>query len=327
MIKNRTVNLNNIKVKGTLTFATNLDEFPMYPETGETALVRGALFIYTQLDGIKTWYQLTERRDTYFHVQNVNNKKWIINHNFNTEECTFFVYIEDILSKDYKVTYTDINRMELSFGAPVKGTVTVFKFPEVNTIDITAETGNIKKDFKWKAGFSSFSRFPAPNEHTGMITIAKDTGLLYYSNGKEWTKVVTLKNEAELVSKVEKLILPKFNNIDYQDIINKPNLDTVSVDWKYIKNKPELNDNDYKSLINTPVLVYSREIVVQTQSRLKYNFSEQNGHNLFINSSWLQIFVDGKLLSPTKYKQLNDYEIEFVDGKDLNSVIQLVTIK
>lgn len=327
MIKNRTVNLNNIRVKGTLTFATNLDEFPMYPETGETALVRGALFIYTQLDGIKTWYQLTERRDTYFHVQNVNNKKWIINHNFNTEECTFFVYIEDTLSKDYKVTYTDINRMELSFGAPVKGTVTVFKFPEVNTIDITAETANIKKDFKWKAGFSSFNRFPVPSEHTGMITIAKDTGLLYYSNGKEWIKVVTLKNEAELVSKVEKLILPKFNNIDYQDIINKPNLNTVSVDWKYIKNKPELNDNDYKSLINTPVLVYSREIVVQTQSRLKYNFSDQNGQNLFINSSWLQIFVDGKLLSPTKYKQLNEYEIEFVDGKDLNSVIQLVTIK
>lgn len=326
-MKNRTVNLNNIKVKGTLTFATNLNEFPMYPDIGETALVRGALFIYTQLDGIKTWYQLTERRDTYFHVQNVNNKKWIINHNFNTEECTFFVYIEDTLTKDYKVSYTDINRMELTFGSPVKGTVTVFKFPEVNTIDITAETATIKKDFKWKAGFSSFNRFPSANEHTGMITIAKDTGLLYYSNGKEWTKVVTIKNEAELVSKVEKLILPKFSNIDYQDIINKPNLDNIGVDWKYIKNKPELNNNDYTNLKNTPVLVYSREIVVQTQSRLKYTFSEQNGQNLFINSSWLQIFIDGKLLSPTKYKQLNDYEIEFVDGKDLNSVIQLVTIK
>ena len=113
--KTRTLNMQNVRVKGTLTFATNHLNFPMYPEVGETALVRGALYIYTKLDGIKTWYQLTEKRDTYFHIQNNNERKWIINHNFGTDANSFFVYIEDSLTTNYDVTYKDDNRIELTF--------------------------------------------------------------------------------------------------------------------------------------------------------------------------------------------------------------------
>jgi hypothetical protein len=324
--KTRTVNMNNIRVKGTLTFATNHLDFPMYPEVGETALVRGALYIYTKLDGIKTWYQLTEKRDTYFHIQNYNERKWIINHNFRTDANSFFVYVEDNLTTNYDVTYKDDNRIELSFNELVKGSVTVFKYPEINTLDITADSAHIKKNFKWSTGFSTISKFPHPYLHNGMVTVAKDTGLLYYSDGRKWKKIITESNTDELKSNVVDQIRHLFNSIDYKTIQNTPDLKTLKVDWKYLQNKPELGTKNYKELNNTPKLIYSRMQKVETQSRLKYTFVDNMGKNLFINSSWIQVFTDGKLVCPTKYILLNEYEIQFTNGQELNSEIQIVTI-
>jgi archaellum component FlaG (FlaF/FlaG flagellin family) len=59
---------------------------------------------------------------------------------------------------------------------------------------------------------------------------------------------------------------------------------------------------------------------------LKYTFVDNEGKNLFINSSWIQVFVDGKILCPTKYTLLNEYELQFTNGQELNSEIQIVTI-
>lgn len=323
--RNRTVNLNNVRVKGTLTFATNLQDFPLYPEVGETALVQGALYIFTTLDGIKTWYQLTEKRDTYFHIQNTSNRKWIVNHNFNTDSNSFFVYVEDSLEKDYLVSYSDNRVIELTFKTPVKGTVTVFKYPEINTLDITAETGNIKKQLKWKSSFPNVSKLPNPAEHSGMVTLTVDNNTLHYSNGKEWNKVFSVDNTQELESKILDKIITRFNQISYNNLLDKPDLNNLSVDWKNVQNKPALTD-DYNYLKNTPTLVYSNEIEVFVQSRLRYDFQDENGQNLFINSSWLQVFIDGRLVSPSLYSSTQN-EIVFENGLELGSIIQIVTIR
>lgn len=326
MGRNRTLNLSNVSIKGTLTFATNYKEFPMYPEIGEVALVLGALYVYTELDGIKTWYQLTERRDTYFHIQGENRRKWIINHNFKTEACTFFVYIDRDLSSDYKITYQDATTIELTFDKVCNGTVTVFKFPEINTFDVTTETSTVRDHLKWRSGYANINKFPDAGNHSGMVTIARDTGNLYYSTGNEWIKVTTTASETALVDSIMKKIDNRFDLIDYNTLLNKPQLNNLPVEWRQIQNKPDLNNNDYNTLKNKPKLVYSKEITVDNQGKLVYDFQTRSGVQIFINREWVQLYCDGLLVSPSKYEIHTDSQIRFNSGLELGSELLLVTI-
>ena len=326
MTRNRSINLNNVNIKGTLTFATNYKDFPTTPDIGETALVQGALYVYTELDGIKTWYQLTEKRDTYFHIQKENNRKWIVNHNFKTKSCTFFVYIADKISSDYKVTYQDHTTIELTFDKTCNGSVTVFKFPEINTFDLTTETSTVKEHFKWRSGYPKIDKFPAPDQHSGMVTIARDSGDLYYSTGNDWIKITTDKTEKHLVDSIIRKIDIKFELIDYNTLLNRPNLNNLQVEWKQVSNKPDLNENDYKTLKNTPNLIYSKEIPVVNQGRLVYDFVQISGVPMFINRRWIQLFCDGLLVPPSKYEVFTDSQIKFKNGQELGAELLLVTM-
>ena len=92
-----------------------------------------------------------------------------------------------------------------------------------------------------------------------------------------------------------------------QNIQNKPDLTTLKIDWKYLKNKPELGTKDYKELSNTPKLIYSRIQKVETQSRLKYTFVDNEGKNLFINVEGDKDTIMGLPVKKIK-EHLNNYK-------------------
>ena len=159
-----------------------------------------------------------------------------------------------------------------------------------------------------------------------MVTIARDTKNLYYSTGNDWIRITTDVSETALVDNIMSKIENRFSLIDYNTIINKPDLRALPLEWRQVSNKPELNLNDYNTLKNKPKLIYSKEITVENQGRLVYDFQTRAGVQIFINRSWVQLYSDGKLVYPNKYEVHTDSQIKFNNGQELGSELVLVTM-
>lgn len=56
-----------IDLRGSLIFGKNLSAFPLNPRNGQMELVNGALWVYAAIDGISTWYPLTNKKNSYVH--------------------------------------------------------------------------------------------------------------------------------------------------------------------------------------------------------------------------------------------------------------------
>jgi len=323
----RRMNLGDVLVKGTLTFATNNKDFPETPIVGEVAFVNGALYIFTKINNIQTWYQLTEKRDTYTHVQGKPSKEWSVNHNFSTEKCSFFAYVDNSLNKNHKVTFQDNNRILVAFDEEETGTLTVFKFPEVVTSSVTTDTIHVKENLKWKSFYWQTENLPDPSEHMGMTTLVKSENRLVFSDGIKWKTLTTQDVDGGLIEIISSQIDIAFGSVDYNQLLNQPDLNNIEFDWKNIKNVPDFGDNTYPRLKNKPVLVHSDEVEVFNDAILKYEFTTNTNQNLSVNRDWIQLYINGLMISPSKYNVVGSYGIELNYSPAIGDVIQITTIK
>ena len=115
-----------IDLRGSLIFGKNLSAFPLNPLNGQMELVNGALWVYTAIDGISTWYPLTNKKNSYVHTQGVDTFQWTVYHNLNTPDVLFGVYGTDGSLQYPSYTPLDNNSFRLNFTSAVSGRCVVF---------------------------------------------------------------------------------------------------------------------------------------------------------------------------------------------------------
>ena len=115
-----------IDLRGSLIFGKNLSAFPLNPLNGQMELVNGALWVYTAIDGISTWYPLTNKKNSYVHSQGVDSFQWTVYHGLNTPDVLFGVYGTDGSLQYPSYTPLDNNSFRLNFTSAVSGRCVVF---------------------------------------------------------------------------------------------------------------------------------------------------------------------------------------------------------
>lgn len=118
-------NLNILKASH-VRFGSDGNSFPENPQLGQFSVVNGALYYYTQIKGISTWYPLTTPRNSYVHVQGIESTTWTINHNLGSVDILYFVYDQNDVYTISNVEAISSNQLILSFSEAIRGKVVIF---------------------------------------------------------------------------------------------------------------------------------------------------------------------------------------------------------
>jgi hypothetical protein len=118
--------LADIDLRGSLIFGKNLSDFPANPRQGQMNLISGALWVYATIDGVSTWYPLTNKKNSYVHIQAVSSFQWTVNHGLGTSDVLYGVYDDTGAMMVANRTVIDNNSFRLNFTSAVTGRVVVF---------------------------------------------------------------------------------------------------------------------------------------------------------------------------------------------------------
>ena len=132
--------LADLDLRGSLVFGKNRTDFAPSPRLGQTDLVNGVVWVYTTIDGVSTWYPLTNRKNSYVHVQAVSAFQWVVNHGLNTADVLYGAYDESGALMVANRTIIDGNSFRLNFTSAVAGRCVVFADSERFASNISAST-------------------------------------------------------------------------------------------------------------------------------------------------------------------------------------------
>jgi len=118
----------------------DITDFPTSPQDGEMVMKNGILYVYSTIDGITTWFPLTNKKALYVHQQSTPSKKWTIDHNFNTQDFGYFVYDEshNLLTSN-NIVLND-NTFVLVFHQELIGMVVVVANSEFDAPTLTSNS-------------------------------------------------------------------------------------------------------------------------------------------------------------------------------------------
>ena len=139
----------DFELHGSMIHGQELNDFPQNPRRNQECLVNGVLWIYSEVEGILTWFPLNNKKTTYVHTQAVPSTDWNIQHNRGTQVFVFGIYDADgkLTSANGPGDVTD-NNFHLYFTEAVSGRVVVFFeteafLPAVNSEAVNTETLNV----------------------------------------------------------------------------------------------------------------------------------------------------------------------------------------
>ncbi len=84
--------LHNLNFKNCGPVFATVTEFPASPDVGLTVLKDGIIYTYTVIQGVYSWYPLSNKVNSYVQTQGVASTTWTINHGLNNDNILFFVY-------------------------------------------------------------------------------------------------------------------------------------------------------------------------------------------------------------------------------------------
>ena len=132
--------LADVDLRGSLIFGKNLSSFPANPRQGEAVLKDGALWVYAAINGVSTWYPLTNKKNSYVHTQAVSAFQWTINHGLGTEDVIYAAYDESGQLLVASRTSVSPDTFRLNFTSAVAGRVVVFADSERYASNLAAGT-------------------------------------------------------------------------------------------------------------------------------------------------------------------------------------------
>ena len=133
----------HMRLFGDLSFDTDNGSFPEDPSTNQISLVEGILYVFSSINGVRTWYPLTHKKASYIHTQAIAASEWIVSHNEDTSDYGFFVY-DDAGSMQYaNVETIDTNTVKIILSTPTSGKAVMFFDYEITAKSITAGSLNV----------------------------------------------------------------------------------------------------------------------------------------------------------------------------------------
>ena len=118
--------LTSLTLLGSVNFGNDLSDFPTSPGAGQLELINGILWAYTTIQGVTTWYPLTNLKNSAVVTQGVAATTWTVAHGLGTSDVVFMAYGADggLMLANREVI--DINTIQLTFTEAVTGRVVLF---------------------------------------------------------------------------------------------------------------------------------------------------------------------------------------------------------
>ena len=139
----------DLDLRGSMIFSKDLSVFPASPRLGEQVLKEGVLWMWTAVQGITTWFPLTNKKNSYVHTQGVASTAWTVEHDLGSSDVIYAVY-DNNGSPMYPSNLTSItaNSFIMQFSEAVTGRVVVFAeaetfVPAVNSSAVNTALLNI----------------------------------------------------------------------------------------------------------------------------------------------------------------------------------------
>ena len=95
--------------------------FPANPSDGELAVVDGALYCYSMLEGKLQWMPLTNKREIFVFNQETESDRWIIDHDLGTTDFIYAVYDINNMLQITTVSMISVDQIEVNLTYPIKG--------------------------------------------------------------------------------------------------------------------------------------------------------------------------------------------------------------
>ena len=95
--------------------------FPVNPKDGELAVVDGAIFCYTLLEGQMQWLPLTNKREFHTHNQTEASQTWTIQHQLGTVDFIYAVYDENNMLQMATAIIITLDQIQINLSTPMKG--------------------------------------------------------------------------------------------------------------------------------------------------------------------------------------------------------------
>jgi len=105
----------------------SLSEFPEGPDVGRLAFVDDILYVFTDVDGLNSWYPVTNRTMRHVHNQATGSTSWVITHNLNSTQLIVICYDDTGgLITPSNIAYDNSNQITLTFGSLTVGDCAIF---------------------------------------------------------------------------------------------------------------------------------------------------------------------------------------------------------
>ena len=102
-------------------------DFPSNPRIGQFCFKEGILYIYATIQGISTWYPLTNKSLYYVHIQGLSALNWTINHGLKTSNLIIMVYDNNnVVQLATDLDFVDDNTLIIGFTEVTKGKAVIF---------------------------------------------------------------------------------------------------------------------------------------------------------------------------------------------------------
>lgn len=115
----------NLKMRGSVTLLP-VSEFNPTPSLGETSFKDGILYIYSDINGLMTWYPMNRPQSSYVHSQGVPSMEWMIHHDLGTRDVIVGVYDSSGSALFAGVQVVDDNTVKVSLTDYSEGHAVVF---------------------------------------------------------------------------------------------------------------------------------------------------------------------------------------------------------
>ena len=114
-------------ITGSVSLSKNLTAFPDSPRSGQFALVNGALYVYTTIESVQSWYPLTNEKKYYKHTQAIASSSWSVAHGLGTQDLMVAVYDNYNVSQiPSGIVFTDNNSITINFSEGISGKALIF---------------------------------------------------------------------------------------------------------------------------------------------------------------------------------------------------------
>lgn len=122
----------NFEMRGSVTLLP-VSEFNPTPSLGETSLKDGILYIYTDINGLMTWYPMNRPQSSYVHSQGVPSENWTVNHNLATADVIVAAYDQHghIVMASTKIQ--SVNTVLIDFTEATEGHAVVFGREQISS--------------------------------------------------------------------------------------------------------------------------------------------------------------------------------------------------